>query len=62
MGDTVYIYDDGDETIIIKINEYEIGSFGHDEYGWHGMESIIKMVHTLSETFNFGIIDRQEIV
>ena len=62
MSTRIFIEDDGDEVVYIKVNEEVIAEVDHGAYGWYGMEQAIKLVETLAETFDIPIINTQDIV
>lgn len=62
MSTSIQITDDGDETIIVSIEEDEIGRFDHDEFGWAGMEKVINLVEEIAETFDIFVHNTQDIV
>lgn len=62
MSSRIFIEDDGDETILVNINEETIGSFDHDEFGWAGMEAVIKAVEAIADAFGIPITNNQDIV
>lgn len=62
MSTRIYIEDDGDEAVFIKVNEDVIGTVDHDAYGWAGMKEVIKLVETLAETFGIPVTNTQDIV
>lgn len=62
MSTRIYITDDGDEVVFIKINEDILAKVDHGRYGWAGMEEIINLVEDLAETFGIPITNTQDIV
>lgn len=58
----VYITDDGDEVVFIKVEEDVIAEVSHDAYGWAGMQQVIKLVEDLAETFGIEVYNSQAIV
>lgn len=62
MSTRLYIDDDGDEVVYFRVNEEVIGSVDHGEFGWAGMESVIKIVEKVAETFGIPLTNEQDIV
>jgi hypothetical protein len=62
MSTKIYIDDDGDETVFIRINDEVIAEVGHGPYGWAGMEEIIGIVTEIAEAFGIPLVNRQDIV
>ena len=62
MSTRLYITDDGDEVVNFSINEEIIGTVDHGEFGWAGMEKVIKLVEEICETFGIPLTNVQDIV
>lgn len=62
MSTTVYISDDGDEEVIIRVNEDTIARINHEDFGWDGMDKVVKLVEELGEAFGFQVSNLQDIV
>lgn len=58
----IYITDDGDETVFVKIEEETIAEIGHGPYGWEGMEAVIKLVEDIAEAHGIEVVNVQDIV
>lgn len=58
----IYITDDGDEVVFIKVEEDVIAEVSHEAYGWYGMENVIKLVEDLAEAFGIEVYNSQDIV
>jgi hypothetical protein len=62
MSTSINIKDDGDEKVLISINEDPIAVIDHDTFGWAGMEIVIKLVEEIADNFGIEVYNTQDIV
>lgn len=62
MSNAIYIDDDGDEAVFVRVEEEVIAMITHEDYGWGGMRQVIALVEDIAETFGIDYYNTQSIV